>query len=159
IYIHDTYFIVGHIHYVLFTSSLFGIFGAIYYWFPKMFGRLMNEPLGKVHFFLTFVLGNCTFFPMHLVGVMGLRRRIPDVTAGILENNTLFLNQFMSVSALLLGTAQLIFLANFLYSLFLGPRATKNPWNSNTLEWTAGDPVPGHGNFDAVPIVYHGPYV
>src|SRR6266542_3837139 len=112
IYIHDTYFIVAHIHYVLFASSLFGIFGGIYYWFPKMFGRMMNDNLGKVHFFLTFVLGNCTFFPMHLVGIMGLRRRIPDVTAGILERNTLDLNIFMSLSALALGTAQLIFLAN-----------------------------------------------
>ena len=159
IYIHDTYFIVAHIHYVLFTSSLFGIFAGIYYWFPKMFGRMMNDNLGKVHFTLTFIFGNCTFFPMHMVGVMGLRRRIPDVTAGVLENNTLALNQFMSVSALILGTVQLIFLANFLYSLFFGPCATRNPWNSNTLEWATGDPVPGHGNFDTVPIVHHGPYV
>ncbi|MSQ95405.1 MAG: cytochrome c oxidase subunit I [Gemmataceae bacterium] len=159
IYIHDTYFIVAHIHYVLFTSSLFGIFAAIYYWFPKMFGRMMNDNLGKVHFTLTFIFGNCTFFPMHMVGVMGLRRRIPDVTAGVLENNTLALNQFMSISALILGTVQLIFLFNFLYSLFFGPKATRNPWNANTLEWTTGDPVPGHGNFDTVPIVHHGPYV
>src|SRR5205807_8922208 len=100
IYIHDTYFIVGHIHYVLFTSSLFGIFGAIYYWFPKMFGRMMNEPWGKVHFFLTFVLGNCVFFPMHLVGVMGLRRRIPDVTAGVVDKHTQILHQLISVPAL-----------------------------------------------------------
>ena len=157
IYIHDTYFIVAHIHYVLFASSLFGIFGAIYYWFPKMFGRMMNEPLGKVHFFLTFLLGNMTFFPMHLVGVMGLRRRIPDVTAGALEHGTLGLNQFMTISALLLGTAQLIFLANFLWSVFFGARAGRNPWNSNTLEWTAPSP-PGHGNFDVDPIVFRGPY-
>src|SRR3979411_2464987 len=79
IFIHDTYFIVAHIHYVLFASSLFGIFGGIYYWFPKMFARMMNEPLGKAHFALTFIFGNCTFFPMHMVGIMGLRRRIPDV--------------------------------------------------------------------------------
>src|SRR5580704_607633 len=89
IYIHDTYFIVGHIHYVLFASSLMGIFGAIYYWFPKMFGRMMNEPLGKAHFLMTFIFLNCTFFPMHLVGVMGLRRRIADVTASTLERGTL----------------------------------------------------------------------
>jgi cytochrome c oxidase subunit 1 len=124
-----------------------------------MFGRMMNDNVGKVHFVLTFIFGNCTFFPMHMVGVMGLRRRIPDVTAGILEQNTLFLNQFMSVSALILGTVQLIFVANFLYSLFLGPKATRNPWNSNTLEWTTGDPVPGHGNFDSPPLVHCGPYV
>ncbi|HZZ81792.1 MAG TPA: cbb3-type cytochrome c oxidase subunit I [Gemmataceae bacterium] len=158
IYIHDTYFIVAHIHYVLFTSSLFGIFAGIYFWFPKMFGRMMNEPLGKVHFFLTFILGNCVFFPMHMVGVAGLRRRIPDITAGALEGRLLPLNEFMSISALLLGTVQLIFLANFLYSLFLGPKASRNPWNSNTLEWQTGDPVPGHGNFETVPVVQCGPY-
>src|SRR6202162_6602178 len=78
--IHDTYFIVAHIHYVLFTSSLFGIFAAIYFWFPKMFGRMMNETWGKVHFTLTFIAGNCVFFPMHILGIAGLRRRIPDFT-------------------------------------------------------------------------------
>ena len=159
IYIHDTYFIVAHIHYVLFTSSLMGIFGGIYYWFPKMFGRMMNETLGKAHFFLTFIFANCVFFPMHMAGVAGMRRRIPDITAGALEGRLIPLNEFMSISALILGTVQLIFLLNFLYSLFCGPKATKNPWHSNTLEWTAGDPVPGHGNFDSVPIVHHGPYV
>src|SRR5262249_11439955 len=156
IYIHDTYFIVAHIHYVLFASSLMGIFGAIYYWFPKMFGRMMNEPLGKVHFLLTFILLNCTFFPMHLVGVMGLRRRIADVTAGALERGTLPLTQFMSVCAIALGLSQLIFVLNFFWSLFFGPRASRNPWNSNTLEWTAPSPPP-HGNFATDPIVYRGP--
>ena len=159
IYIHDTYFIVAHIHYVLFTSSLMGIFGAIYFWFPKMFGRMMNDNLGKVHFLLTFIFSNCVFFPMHMAGVAGLRRRIPDITAGALEGRLIPLNEFMSISALILGTVQLIFLANFLWSLFFGPRAPRNPWNSNTLEWTTGDPVPGHGNFATVPEVHCGPYV
>jgi cytochrome c oxidase subunit 1 len=158
IFIHDTYFIVAHIHYVLFTSSLMGIFGAIYYWFPKMFGRMMNESLGKVHFFFTFILANCVFFPMHLVGIMGLRRRIPDVTAGALENPTLTLNQFISISALLLGLFQLIFVFNFFWSLFFGARAERNPWHSCTLEWEAASPPP-HGNWEGpVPTVYHGPY-
>jgi len=142
---------------VLFASSLMGIFGAIYYWFPKMFGRMMNEPLGKVHFLLTFVLLNCTFFPMHLVGVMGLRRRIADVTAGALEAQTLPLNQFMSVSALLLGVVQLIFVLNFFWSLFFGPHGGRNPWHGNTLEWTAPSPPP-HGNFEGTPVVYRWPY-
>ena len=81
IYIHDTYFIVAHLHYVLFASSLFGIFAGIYFWFPKMFGRMMNEPLGKIHFVISFIAGNCVFFPMHILGTAGLRRRIPDITA------------------------------------------------------------------------------
>jgi cytochrome c oxidase subunit 1 len=157
IYIHDTYFIVAHIHYVLFASSLMGIFVAIYFWFPKMFGRMMNESLGKLHFVLTFIFLNCTFFPMHLVGIMGLRRRIPDITAGTLEVQTLPLNQFISVCALLLGAAQILFVVNLFWSLFFGPRAGRNPWHSNTLEWTAPSPPP-HGNFETDPIVYRGPY-
>src|SRR5207245_1733511 len=94
IFIHDTYFIVAHLHYVLFTSSLFGIFAAIYFWYPKMFGRMMNETWGKIHFALTFVAGNCVFFPMHILGIAGLRRRIPDITATALEAPLLPLNQF-----------------------------------------------------------------
>ncbi|GIW80771.1 MAG: cytochrome c oxidase subunit 1 [Gemmatales bacterium] len=157
VFIHDTYFIVAHIHYVLFMSSLFGIFAGIYYWFPKMFGRLMNETAGKVHFFLTFIFGNMTFYPMHLVGAAGLRRRIFDPTMTGFESNVQFLNQFMSVSAFLLGAAQLIFAVNFFYSLFWGKEAGRNPWRSNTLEWTTPSPPP-HGNFEVTPVVYHGPY-
>jgi cytochrome c oxidase subunit 1 len=157
IHIHDTYFIVAHIHYVLFTSSLFGIFAAIYYWFPKMFARQMNETWGKVHFALTFVLGNCVFFPMHIFGVAGLRRRIPDITASVFEAPLLDFNRFVSVSAFLLGLAQIIFFVNFFWSLFRGKPAGRNPWHSNTLEWSAPSPPP-HGNFETVPTVYRGPY-
>src|SRR5688572_20883904 len=120
IYIHDTYFIVAHLHYVLFTSSLFGIFGGIYFWFPKMFGRMMSEYWGKWHFALTFITGNCVFFPMHILGIAGLRRRIPDITATHLEAPLLGMNQFISLSAFALGLVQLIFVANFFYSLFRG---------------------------------------
>jgi cytochrome c oxidase subunit 1 len=157
IFIHDTYFIVAHLHYVLFASSLFGIFAGIYYWFPKMFGRLMNERWGKVHFVLTFILGNCVFFPMHILGQAGLRRRIPDITYNLFEAHLLPLNQFISISAFLLGAAQLIFVVNFFYSLFRGKVAGRNPWHSNTLEWTAPSPPP-HGNFDVQPVVVRGPY-
>lgn len=157
VYIHDTYFIVAHLHYVLFMSSIFGIFAGIYYWFPKMFGRMMNEPLGKVHFALTFIFSNCLFYPMHIVGAAGLRRRIFDPTTMSFEGKVQSLNEFMSISAFLLGVTQLIFFANFLYSLFWGPKAERNPWKSNTLEWTAPSPPP-HGNFETPPIVYHGPY-
>src|SRR5438067_12860845 len=157
IFIHDTYFIVAHLHYVLFTSSLFGIFGAIYFWYPKMFGRMMNETWGKVHFALTFIAGNCVFFPMHILGVAGLRRRIPDITATAFERPLLPLNQFITISALILGTVQLIFVVNFLVSLFRGKICDRNPWGSNTLEWTAPSPPP-HGNFETTQIVYRGPY-
>jgi cytochrome c oxidase subunit I len=157
IYIHDTYFIVAHLHYVLFASSLMGIFAGIYFWFPKMFGRMMNEPLGKIHFAITFIAGNCVFFPMHILGTAGLRRRIPDITASVLEAPLIDINRFMSIAAFVLGAAQLIFIVNFFWSLFRGKVAGRNPWHSNTLEWAAPSPPP-HGNFDVEPIVYRWPY-
>jgi len=157
VYIHDTYFIVAHIHYVLFLSSIFGIFAGIHFWFPKMFGRMMDETLGKVHFALTFVLANCTFYPMHIIGVGGHPRRYFDITIYDIFQHLQPLNVFMSVSAILLGLAQVIFLVNFLWSLAWGRIADRNPWHANTLEWQAPSPPP-HGNFDSVPLVFHGPY-
>jgi cytochrome c oxidase subunit I len=157
VYIHDTYFIVGHIHYVLFMSSMFGIFGAIYFWFPKMFGRMMNETWGKVHFALTFVLSNCTFYPMHIIGVGGHPRRYFDVTIYDVFQHLQPLNVFMSISAILLGFSQFIFVVNFLYSIGWGKKVGRNPWNSNTLEWSAPSPPP-HGNFETTPVVHRGPY-
>jgi cytochrome c oxidase subunit I len=157
VYFHDTYFIVAHIHYVLFMSSVFGIFAGIYFWFPKMFGRLLNEPLGKVHFALTFVLANCTFFPMHIIGIGGHPRRYFDSTMYSTWSHFRELNQFMTISAILLGFAQFIFVFNFAWSLFRGKIAGRNPWHSNSLEWTAASPPP-HGNFEHVPIVRRGPY-
>jgi cytochrome c oxidase subunit I len=157
VYFHDTYFIVAHIHYVLFMSSIFGIFGGIYYWFPKMFGRLMNEKWGKIHFALTFLFSNCTFFPMHIIGIAGHPRRYYDSTLYRFLDDVQPLNKFMTISALLLGVSQIIFLVNFLWSLFRGAKAGANPWHSNTLEWTAPSPPP-HGNFVETPIVRRGPY-
>ncbi|MBL8793665.1 MAG: cbb3-type cytochrome c oxidase subunit I [Planctomycetia bacterium] len=157
VYIHDTYYIVGHIHYVLFMSSVFGIFAGVYYWFPKMFGRLMNEKWGKIHFFITFVSANLTFYPMHILGTGGHMRRIADPLQYEFLRPLQPMNQLISISAFVLGFAQFIFVANFLYSLFKGPKAGRNPWNSNTLEWTCPSPPP-HGNFDIAPVVYRGPY-
>ncbi len=158
-HIHDTYFIVGHIHYVLFGGSTFGIFAAIYFWFPKMFGRMMNERLGLIHFFLTFIFFNGTFFLMHIIGMHGHPRRIADPTiypylqgAGIIG-----MNQFMTINAFLLGLSQIIFAYNFIHSLFLGPRAPVNPWHANSLEWSTSSPPP-HYNFARIPTVYHPPY-
>jgi cytochrome c oxidase subunit 1 len=157
VYFHDTYFIVAHIHYVLFMSSLFGIFAGVYYWFPKMFGKKMNETLGKWHFVLTFLLANATFFPMHIIGIGGHPRRYYDPMLYEFLQNFQSLNQFMTICALLLGLAQVIFLFNFFYSLFAGEKAGNNPWHSNTLEWTTTSPAP-HGNFATTPIVRRGPY-
>jgi cytochrome c oxidase subunit 1 len=157
VYIHDTYYIVGHIHYVLFMSSIFGIFGAIYFWFPKMFGRMMNETWGKVHFAPTFLFSNCTFYPMHIIGVGGHPRRYYDITIYDTFQHLQPLNVFMSISAILLGLTQFIFVANFFLSLFWGAKAERNPWHSNSVEWSAPSPPP-HGNFEETPTVFRGPY-
>ncbi len=159
VFIHDTYFVVGHLHYVLFGGSLFGVFAGIYYWFPKMFGRMLNERLGKIHFVLTFVTFNLVFFPMFILGANGMPRRIADPYVYQLWAPLQGLNQFMTISAYVLGLAQIIFAANFIYSLFKGEKAEANPWHANTLEWCAASSPPlAHGNFEMVPIVYRGPY-
>jgi cytochrome c oxidase subunit 1 len=157
IFIHDTYFIVAHIHYVLFGGTAFGVFGGIYFWFPKMFGRMMNETLGKVHFFLSFIFFNGTFFAMHILGAGGFPRRLADPYHYESFANMQGMNQFISICAFGMGASQIIFAVNFIGSIFVGPKSGRNPWHSNTLEWTAPSP-PGHGNFDVQPIVYRGPY-
>jgi len=157
IYIHDTYFIVAHIHYVLFLSSTMGIFAGIYFWFPKMFGRMMNETLGKIHFFFTFIFANGTFFPMHILGIAGHPRRYYDPTIYDFLRPVQPLNEFMSICAFLMGAVQILFLVNFAWSLFFGKKASMDPWAANTLEWQAPSPPP-HGNFEQTPIVHHGPY-
>jgi cytochrome c oxidase subunit 1 len=159
IHIHDTYFIVAHIHYVLFGGSTFGLFAAIYYWFPKMFGRMMNEPLGKLHFILTFIFFNGTFFMMHIIGMHGHPRRIADPTIYpfLATKGVVGMNQFMTICAMGLGLAQIPFAFNFIYSLFFGPRAGDNPWKSNTLEWQTTSP-PAYYNFQTIPTVYHPAY-
>jgi cytochrome c oxidase subunit 1 len=157
IFIHDTYFIVAHFHYVLFAGTAMGVFGAIYFWYPKMFGRTMNETWGKVHFVLTFIFLNCTFFPMHILGAGGFPRRLADAYHYDLFNHMQPLNQFMTWSAIGMVATQIIFATNFIYSMFNGKIAGRNPWKCNGLEWSAPSP-PGHGNFDFQPIVYRGPY-
>ncbi len=157
IYFHDTYFIVAHFHYILFGSTLFGVFGAIVYWFPKMFGRMMNEKLGKIHFVLTFIGFNGTFFPMHMLGIAGMPRRYAGPFQHPYLEHLHPMNQVMTWFAILMGAAQLILLANFFYSMYFGPKCGRNPWNANSLEWSAPSPPP-HGNFDVPPVVYRGPY-
>lgn len=157
IYFHDTYFIVAHFHYVLFGATLFGVFGGIHFWFPKMFGRMMSEKVGTLHFILTFIGFNGVFYPMHLLGIAGFPRRLADPYQYPSFERLLPLNQVMFYFALLMGFAQFLLLGNFFYSIFFGKKVGRNPWGANSLEWIAPSP-PGHGNFESLPIVYRGPY-
>ncbi len=156
-YLHDTYYIVAHFHYVLFAGTIMGVFGAIYFWFPRMFGRQMNETVGKIHFLLTFIFLNGTFFPMHILGWRGFPRRYADPYQLEQFQDLLPLNQWITYSALAMGATQLIFLGNFLHSIFRGCKANGNTWQATTLEWSAPFPVP-HGNFLIEPTVQRGPY-
>jgi len=152
IHVSDTYFIVAHIHYVLFGGSLFTIFAGVYYWFPKMTGRMYNEKLGKIHFWATFVFFNLTFGPMHVVGIQGMPRRVADYAAQYSE-----LNLAISVASFMLGISTLVFLYNMVNSWRNGPKAEANPYKALTLEWQVSSPPPIF-NFDNIPTVVGGPY-
>jgi cytochrome c oxidase subunit 1 len=152
IYVSDTYFIVAHIHYVLFGGSLFTIFAGVYYWFPKMTGRMFDDRLGKIHFWLTFIGFNLTFAPMHLIGVQGMPRRVADYPEQFASWNL-----FISLASFLLGISTLVFVYNMVASWRGGPRAVGNPWRALTLEWQVSSPPPIF-NFDKVPTVVGGPY-
>ena len=158
IFIHDTYYIVAHFHYVLFCGTAMAVMGAIYFWFPKMFGRSMNEGWGKLHFFLTFIFMNGTFYLMHILGAVGFPRRLADPYHYETFKHLLPMNRFITWCAVGMVLSQVIFAINFFYSIFKGQRVGRNPWRCNTLEWFAPSPPVGHGNFDAQPIVYRGPY-
>ena len=148
----DTYFIVAHIHYVLFGGSVFTIFAGIYYWFPKMTGRMYDERLGKLHFWLTFVCFNATFFPMHWVGLDGMPRRVADY-AGTFGD----LNMVISISSFILGASVVVFVYNMVTSWARGPIAESNPWKAMTIEWQVSSPPPVF-NFDEIPQVVGSPY-
>ncbi len=159
IYFHDTYFVLAHFHYTFFPIAIIGFFTAIYYWFPKMFGRMMNETWGRIHFWGTIIPFNCIFLPLFVLGMAGQHRRIynfnnfPDLASQDMQN----LRIFATWSAVVMLLFQIPFLINFTVSMFKGEKAGKNPWKANTLEWTAPSPPP-HGNFKEPPVVYRGPY-
>jgi cytochrome c oxidase subunit I len=148
----DTYFVVAHIHYVLLGGSLFTIFAGIYYWFPKMTGRMYDERLGKLHFWATFIGFNATFFPMHIIGVQGMPRRVADYDPQFCDWNFA-----ISIFSFLLGASFMIFVYNMIVSWLRGPPAPANPWRSLTLEWQVSSPPPIF-NFDEIPQVVGGPY-
>ncbi|MEQ9378761.1 MAG: cbb3-type cytochrome c oxidase subunit I [Imperialibacter sp.] len=156
--LHDTYFVVAHFHLVMGSASFFGMMAGIYHWFPKMFGRMMNDKLGYVHFWLTFVGVYLVFFPLHYIGMAGFPRRYYSFTNFDAFQDFTDLNTFVSVAAIITFSAQFIFLFNFFYNIFRGRKAPANPWGSNTLEWTTPR-VPGHGNWEGdIPKVYRWPY-
>ena len=148
----DTYFVVAHIHYVLFGGSVFTIFAGVYYWFPKMTGRMYDERLGKLHFWMTFVSFNATFFPMHWVGLVGMPRRVADYAERFGD-----LNFFISIASFVLGASVIVFFYNVISSWMRGPVAPANPWRAMTLEWQVSSPPPVF-NFDEMPQVVGGPY-
>ncbi len=157
IYIQDTYFVVAHFHYTLFPTVFFGGFAAIYFWYPKMFGRMMNETLGKLHFWLTAVTFNLAFTPMFLLGMGGHMRRIYNPMQYEFLRGLAPTNRFITIAAVALLLSQLPFIANFVVSMWVGREAGANPWNATTLEWATASPPP-HGNFAVAPSVYRGPY-
>lgn len=158
IQMHNTYFVVAHFHLVMGSSAFFGLFAGVYHWFPKMFGRMMDEKLGYIHFWLTFIGVYLVFMPMHYVGIAGFPRRYYSWTGFDAFSQFADLNKFISAAAILAFLGQFVFIFNFFYSIWRGRRATENPWNSTTLEWTT-PVVPGHGNWPGeIPAVYRWPY-
>lgn len=156
--VHDTYFVVAHFHIVMGMSAIFGMLAGVYHWFPKMFGRMMNNKLGFVHFWITIVAGYGVFFPMHFVGIAGAPRRYYEYSNFEFLNGVQDLQPIISTFAIVGAIGQLFFLFNFFYSIRYGQKAVRNPWKSNTLEWTT--PVKHlHGNWDGpLPIVHRWAY-
>ncbi len=158
IQLHDTYFVVGHFHLIMGVASIFGIFAATYYWFPKMFGRMMSESLGRWHFFITLIGTYAIFMPMHYLGMAGHLRRYSQLTELNYLKGLVPLQQFMTYAAFITIAGQFIFLFNLFWSLKFGKKASDNPWEATTLEWTTTTPPP-HDNFAGqIPVVYNGPY-
>jgi cytochrome c oxidase subunit 1 len=159
IYFHDTYFVLAHFHYTFFPIAIIGFYAGITYWFPKMFGKMMNETLGKIHFWGTIIPFNVIFIPLFILGAAGQHRRIydyklfPDLAKPEFQD----LRVLATTAMLVMLAFQAVFFVNFVWSLWKGRKAGKNPWKSNTLEWTAESPPP-HGNWPELPTVYRGPY-
>jgi cytochrome c oxidase subunit I len=159
LYLHDTYFVIAHFHLIMGVAAIFGMFAGAYFWFPKMFGKFLNEGIGKVHFWLTFVGVYGIFMPMHFLGLAGHPRRYFDASAVTFLQKLQPVHVFITVAAIITISAQLLFLYNVIWSLIAGKEAKEeNPWHATTLEWSIPSPPP-HDNFGGhEPVVYHGPY-
>ena len=157
VYLHATYFVVAHFHMVMGVAAIFAMFAGTYFWAPKLFGRMLDETWGKVHFWITFVGVYCIFMPMHFVGLEGNVRRYSTFTDNFLIP-LIPVHKFMTISALITGAAQFIFFFNLFWSMFKGEKAEQNPWEATSLEWTTASP-PVFDNFGGKhPVVHHGPY-
>src|SRR6202043_49495 len=158
LYFHDTYFVVGHFHMIMGVAAIFGMFAGTFYWFPKMFGKMMNEPMGKLHFYCTFIGVYAIFTPMHYLGIAGNPRRYSDFSNVEYLSPLMPVHHFMTYAAYFTAAAQIIFVINLFWSMAKGPKAPMNPWNSTSLEWSIPSPPP-FDNFAGVPpVVHHGPY-
>jgi len=158
LYFHDTYFVVGHFHMIMGVAAIFGMFAGTFYWFPKMFGRMMNETLGKIHFYLTFIGVYAIFTPMHFLGIAGNPRRYADFTNFEFMGKLMPVHAFMTWAAILTATAQIIFVVNLVWSMKKGKKAPVNPWEATTLEWIIPSPPPFDNFAGKHPVVNHGPY-
>jgi len=161
--LHDTYFVVAHFHLIMGVAAIFGIFSATYFWFPKMFGKMLNETIGKIHFWITFAGVYCIFMPMHFLGIAGHPRRYADLTGvmylgGITHTGLWVVQHFISIAAFITIGAQLLFLGNLIAGWIGGKKATANPWNATTLEWTVPSPPPFDNFAGQIPTVYRGAY-
>jgi cytochrome c oxidase subunit 1 len=157
-YLHDTYFVIAHFHLIMAMAGVFAIFSATYFWFPKMFGRMMNERLGRIHFWITLFGSYATFMPMHLLGIAGHPRRYSDLTGVQYVAAMAPLQKFITVAAIVTIFGQIIFLVNLFWSMRRGHVAGANPWECITLEWTLPSPTPAEDFGEKQPLVNHGPY-
>ena len=157
IMLHATYFVVGHFHLVMAVAAIFGIFSGTYYWFPKVTGRMMNDTLGRIHFWFTFVGAYCIFMPFHYLGMAGNVRRYSAFVDDFMQP-LIPVHQFITIAALVTGAAQFIFLYNLIHSGFKGPVAPQNPWEATSLEWTIPSPPPFDNFGGRLPVVHHDPY-
>ena len=157
IMLHATYFVVGHFHMVMGVAAMFGIFAATYFWFPKMTGRMMNETLGKIHFWFSFVGAYCIFMPFHYLGIAGNIRRYSSFPDDFLQP-LIPVHRVITIAALMTGAAQLVFLYNLIHSRFWGKPAPDNPWEATSLEWSTATPPPWDNFAGRLPVVYHDPY-